>query len=722
MKAKTVHLGYEVGTGAAVEVPLFHLAVTGQTQHSGKTTTLEALVARSGVTALTFVTKRGEGSFASGRRIAPYFRDRADWQFVTSILDATLQEKNKFLRPTIMRICRNTKTLKDVHEAVRGALTGTKKMRGWDSDIYTQLDEYLNLIVPEIARAKLSTTLDLQPGLNVMDVTNFAMPMQMLFIQSAIDWVNETCDHTVVVIPEAWEFIPEGKGSPVKASATVLVRKGGGIGNFIWVDSQDMAGVDKVILRGCTVWLIGVQREANEIKRALSNIPASIKRPTAAQLATLDRGQFYACFGQHVIKTYVQPAWMSEAVAMSIATGQASIETASPPPTPIPVAAPIQEDEVNEAEARALREENEHLKADVEAAETRGYECGMTAALRQAGEYWNAAALDLRDNSKRVMDMAENLAAVAREGRWSVPRGAAAPQSPPRVSSAATTGSPRPAPTPVAPPGLALAQPSAEASGGGTPRKPGEPGAITAGARALLDVLVRSHPQPLSAALWAAFANKTARGGWWNGVVRQLRDAGYVETVGGQYAATLFGIEVSNEKPARPKNSTALWGLWCQQIAEAIGNAGMSLLVVLAAHRDYKLTTEQWALLAGKAASGGYWNGAVKALRDWDCVVSDGLWCATESGLALFDPLPAKADTGKQLREARIAAMEPAARRLYDALSQEGATPAQLAQRTNLSTSGGYWNGALKGLRDSWLVADDDGTLRPAAEPLERAA
>ena len=50
-----VLLGYEVGTGNAVEIPLRHLAVTGQTQEAGKTTTLEALISRSGLRAVTFI-------------------------------------------------------------------------------------------------------------------------------------------------------------------------------------------------------------------------------------------------------------------------------------------------------------------------------------------------------------------------------------------------------------------------------------------------------------------------------------------------------------------------------------------------------------------------------------------------------------------------------------------------------------------------------------------
>ena len=80
-----IHLGYEVGTARPVAIPLAHMAVTGMTQRSGKTTTLEALVTRSGLRAIAFVTKRGERSFTAGNPLAPYFRDRADWQFTEAL-------------------------------------------------------------------------------------------------------------------------------------------------------------------------------------------------------------------------------------------------------------------------------------------------------------------------------------------------------------------------------------------------------------------------------------------------------------------------------------------------------------------------------------------------------------------------------------------------------------------------------------------------------------
>lgn len=148
MTDKTIHLGFEVGTGKPVAVPLRNLAITGMTQESGKTTTLEALACRSGSTVLTFITKRGEGSFGSAaqHRVRPYFRDRADWQFVDAIMAAALGEQNKFLRQFLIPICRSTRTLREVQDAVRAAMP---KAHGQKAGAMVQLDEYWTTDFPE---------------------------------------------------------------------------------------------------------------------------------------------------------------------------------------------------------------------------------------------------------------------------------------------------------------------------------------------------------------------------------------------------------------------------------------------------------------------------------------------------------------------------------------------------------------------------------------------
>jgi hypothetical protein len=119
----------------------------------------------------------------------------------------------------------------------------------------------------------------LDSGLNVMDLTPLNVEMQHLVIRSTIDWVLQHETDTVVVVPEAWKFIPQGRGTPVKLAAESYIRQAAGLRNYLWLDSQDIAGVEKIILKSVPVWLLGVQRESNEIKRTLAQIPAGIKKP-----------------------------------------------------------------------------------------------------------------------------------------------------------------------------------------------------------------------------------------------------------------------------------------------------------------------------------------------------------------------------------------------------------------------------------------------------------
>ena len=320
---KNVKLGYRVKTGEHVEIPVRHMCITGQTQEAGKTTALEGLIQRSGLQAITFITKRGEGSFRSARRVHPYFREQADWQFVASILEASRGEKLKFERAWIIRASKGARSLYMVQQNVRSLM---RKAKGLSADVYLTLDAYLDVVVPTISKVKWATTVSLAPGVNVMDLTMVPSEMQHLVIKSTLDWVLEHARDTVVVIPEAWKFIPQGRGTPVKLSAEAFIRQAAGLRNYLWLDSQDIGGIEKTILRSVPVWVLGVQREANEIKRTLSNIPSGTAKPSAADLATLELGQFYACWGRHVIPTYAQPTWVSDNDAIEVSiTGNLTV-------------------------------------------------------------------------------------------------------------------------------------------------------------------------------------------------------------------------------------------------------------------------------------------------------------------------------------------------------------------------------------------------------------
>jgi hypothetical protein len=320
-----VLLGFEIGTGDPIHVPIEHTAVCGITQKSGKTTTLDALISRSQRRAVAFITKRSEGSFANARNIPPYFVERADWQFVEAILEATMREKMKYDRAWIIRVTRGATTLKDVQNNVR---TQMSKSRGLSENVYIQLNEYFKLIMPQVGQVQMQQQpLALQPGINVMDLVEYSMEMQSLVIGSVLEAVYKRMRDTTVIIPEAWEFCPQTRNTPVKLAAETFIRKTAAAGNFLWLDSQDLSGVAKALLKQVSVWILGVQREINEVLHTLDQIPMSRKaKPKPEDVMRLKIGEFYVCHGDMVKKVYVCPAWLRPHIAQHYAATGVGIE------------------------------------------------------------------------------------------------------------------------------------------------------------------------------------------------------------------------------------------------------------------------------------------------------------------------------------------------------------------------------------------------------------
>jgi hypothetical protein len=341
-----VLLGYEIGTGAPVEIPIAHVVVTGLTQQSGKTTTLKALISRSpDRSAVAFITKRSEGSFHGAHLIEPYFKEQADWQFVEALLEATMRQRMKFERGWIMRVTRGATSLRDVYrnlliqlhgdDAWQKAQRGRKNKKvgihpatGMNADIYLQLSAYFEILLPQLGTLQMKMRgagdLQLRPGLNVMNLTEFTTEMQSLVIASTIDACYKM-NNVTVVIPESWEFLPQGRQTPVVRSAEAFVRKGAAAGNFLYLDSQDISGVSKVILKQCSVWILGNQREINEVEHTLAQLPlARAAKPKPEEIMHLGRGEFFVCFEDQTKKVYVCPQWLKPETAQMYASPRPS--------------------------------------------------------------------------------------------------------------------------------------------------------------------------------------------------------------------------------------------------------------------------------------------------------------------------------------------------------------------------------------------------------------
>jgi len=318
-------LGFEVPGGEPVFLSVHHLAIFGMTQLSGKTTALEALISRSGLKAIAFKTKRGEAGFTKYNLVTPYYKPRADWQFVEGLVNVALGEKVKYepgMRYAIMKVCRGRKDLREIRQAAVDMAKESR--REFMKSVYEKLAAYLDIVVPELEKWPFSEKLELQEGVNVMDLASMRLETQHLVIASTIEYAFSFLDHIVVIIPEAWETIPQGKMTPVKWVAQQFIRKGAAIGNYLWLDSQDIGGIDKTPLRQCDNWLMGRMKEAHEVERILKQL-LGMKVP-AEEIQTLPLGTFYAAIGNEVKKTYVLPAGVPEDVGRKVARGELAPE------------------------------------------------------------------------------------------------------------------------------------------------------------------------------------------------------------------------------------------------------------------------------------------------------------------------------------------------------------------------------------------------------------
>jgi hypothetical protein len=315
--SKDILVGFECGTGEEVRIRPAHLFISGLTQKSGKTTTLEALVQRSGLSIISFITKPDEKCFDTGEHHKPFFQEKAEWKVVEKLFEAQLGEKMKDVRPKLIELCKREATLIAVKERIDNAL---EKSKGTEKKSLILLQAYFEDLFNALKNKEYTNILCLKKGINLMDLTEYNEELQSYIINSVLNEILHKHNNAVVIIPEAWKFIPQSKRTPCKYSIEQLIRQGATQNNFLWFDSQDIAGVDKTILKNVSIWILGLQTEINEVKHTIEQIPLpKNQKPTNDEIMSLQLGEFIVCNDGVVRKTYVMPKWMNQNGAMNVA-------------------------------------------------------------------------------------------------------------------------------------------------------------------------------------------------------------------------------------------------------------------------------------------------------------------------------------------------------------------------------------------------------------------
>jgi hypothetical protein len=350
LTSSKILLGYELGTGKPVEMGLHHLIVTGMTGESGKTTTIEALLSRANLTSLVFRTKRGELGFKDAHEMLLYFSEKGltEWRALEGLLSATLNEKvqrEPGVRAAIINLCSDGTSLKQIYDKNRKLM---KDAKGFMRDVREKINAYLDLVLPQLQVLNFVNVLTLKRGsLNVMDLEGLSDEMQNLVIFATTEYLYRYEKEVILVVPEAPKFIPQDRGSPCKVAFEKYIREGRAIGNFLWIDTQDLRGVDKKYLRHCDNWILGRQRFMLEVESTLDAIPLPKQdKPKPEEIQRLGKGQFFACLHNDVKKVYVQPIWLDSHMAQTVARTEAPapsqpklIERVPPPYIPSSVAA-----------------------------------------------------------------------------------------------------------------------------------------------------------------------------------------------------------------------------------------------------------------------------------------------------------------------------------------------------------------------------------------------
>jgi hypothetical protein len=541
-----------------------------------------------------------------------------------------------------------------------------------------------------------------------------------LFLESAMAAPRELWHPVLFFQDEADRYAPQAGKVESSAAIVALMDQGRKRGFTGILATQRVAKIDKDALGSANNWMIGRVGQALDRRAGADALGFSPSSDEARGLQALAPGHFWS-FGPALSPT-PELVHVGDVATTHLRTGDARVPTPPPaaalkeilgalaaaaaPPAATSGSPPSGKpgnESVPTAPARATADE-------IAAAERRGWERGAAATLEASAKHFGQVLDRLAQELQRTLQTAEREVDEAVSGRWSLTI----------ADDVQPVALPAPAPasaTEDAAPGPAAAE--------GPVGAPQGDDAPSDGAIALLDVLVRSHPMPLPARLWGAFAGKSPTSGWWRAQMNVLRGAGLIVADAGGFLATPAGIAAATVTPARPKDELALWALWRDRMREIVGAQSLGLLAVLARFRDHRLTAEQWGLLAGdKSPTSGWWRATTKVLSREECAERVfGRFGPTAKGLAILgDEAPPVERNARAViraaREAKLAAKSQGGARLYAAW-RDGMTRRELAAAAgDLSMTSGYWRGAIKDLLSAGLVDEVDGRLRRATEDL----
>lgn len=367
-------LGYEVPSGEQVDIPLFHTVVTGITRH-GKSVTMNALAQRAneaGYTVLIFDVKNPRDYAGAGEDIPIYLEEHTNPTTLKGLLENQSGMGLNFQFSELIKMYEPGDTYYDMLDRMAAAME--EDVHPVEEDKLRVLVHLLTNLTEELDRVSITEELEMVEGaVNVMDLHAVDDSIQQLAIAGSVEQVLKNHQDVIIILDEAHNFIPQRKQPPARDPLVTAIREGAANNNWLWISDQTITGVDKDPLKQVGVWILGKQREKNEAKRVLDQIPGSTSYGSE-DVMTLEKGHFIVALDDAQPLVYVQPTWLDDIVSSEIASGAqevTTIETPEPEANQMDEELQQKEQELQEKDQRItdLEEQLSAKQAEIEALE-----------------------------------------------------------------------------------------------------------------------------------------------------------------------------------------------------------------------------------------------------------------------------------------------------------------------------------------------------------------
>jgi len=318
-----IRIGFEKGKAEPVNVNISHTVVAGITR-SGKSETVKALISRAEDSRfLIFDVKRPRDYSDVGIEIPIFVEEKTDPLMLKRLLESQSHLALKFEFPELIKVCKREDTFNGILRAVNEGLKS--KVHPIVENKLLVLQHLLTKLVRELEKTSISDKLVLKDRINVIDLSDVSLELQQLAVHSTFKWILEKERDLIVVLDEAHRFVPQTGSNASKETVTTFIKEGGAKGLWLWLVDQTITGIDKQVLKQCWIWILGKQREVNEAKRTMDQIPFKTGL-NEKSIMRLKIGEFVVCTEDGAKVTYVQPRWLRKTVARNVALGKLSVK------------------------------------------------------------------------------------------------------------------------------------------------------------------------------------------------------------------------------------------------------------------------------------------------------------------------------------------------------------------------------------------------------------